>query len=67
MDTVLKILSLTLAVFLMMTLIWNLDSKLPRFPWDPIVSKFGYLFYVPIITSVIASMIISILAGYLVH
>lgn len=67
MEAVLKTFALTGAVFLGMLLVWNLNTRLPRFPWDPFVSKLGFSLYLPIITAVVISMVIALIAGYLAH
>lgn len=65
MESVQKILALNLAVFLLMSLIWNfLMPKLPRAPWDIDLGKVGIHLYFPLISSV---MITSVLTIFVFH
>lgn len=50
-------------VFAVLTLIFNFNARLPRFKWDFVVDKFGFTFYIPAITSIAVSVLISIFAS----
>lgn len=51
-------------VFLVLTLVMNLNPRLPRFPWDMFIDKLGFSVYLPIITSIILTIILSILLNF---
>jgi len=50
-------LKILVAVFTVITLVTNLDSRMPRFPWDVMIDKFGFRLYLPIITSIFLAII----------
>jgi hypothetical protein len=56
MELVGKILSLTGAVFLTATMVWNMNRKIPRMPFEPYISKFGFGLYIPLFTSLLISI-----------
>lgn len=58
---ILDSLKILVGVFAVLTLVTNLDTKMPRFPWDVLVDKFGFRLYIPIITSIFLSIIFSII------
>lgn len=53
-------LKILLVTFVALTLLMNMDPKLPRFPWDMIVDRFGFLIYLPLITSLVVAILLSI-------
>lgn len=53
-----------IGVFLVLTLVMNLNPRLPRFPWDMFVDKLGFSLYLPIITSIILTILLSMLLNF---
>lgn len=54
---------LLVVVFLVLTLLINLNTRLPRFPWDIFIDKFGFSLYLPVTTSIVSALVLSILFG----
>lgn len=61
MGEILKGVYFILIVFGAMTLIFNFEPKLPRFPWDMLVDKFGFRLYFPVTTAFVAAIILLVL------
>lgn len=61
MPDVLFGLKILVATFAVLTVLMNMDPKIPRFPWDMIIDRFGFLIYLPLITSLVVAIVISIL------
>jgi len=51
-------------VFLVMSLVFNIMPKLPRFPWDVYINKFGFRIYIPVISSLILSVILALFFNF---
>lgn len=49
------------AVFLVLLFVYNVSEKIPRFPWDFLVDKFGFRVYIPIITAIILTILLSLI------
>ena len=64
MDYVIKTFALTAATILVMGLVWNLSPRLPRFPWDLRLDKFGFTLYVPFISALIVSAILTMFLNF---
>ena len=65
MDYVVKTFALTAATILVMGLVWNLNPRLPRFPGDVRLDKFGFTIYIPLISGLAISVILTILSNFL--
>ncbi|MBI2021751.1 DUF2905 domain-containing protein [Candidatus Daviesbacteria bacterium] len=52
---------LLVGVFLVLTLLVNLNPRLPRFPWDILLDRFGFRVYLPVTTAIALTMILTIL------
>jgi len=65
MENAIKIFSLTAVVILLMGLVWNLSPRLPRFPGDLIIDKFGFTIYIPVISGLAISVVLTILSNFL--
>ena len=50
-----------LLIFFGLTILYNISPKWPRFPWDFDLSKVHIYIYLPIITSLILSVVVTIL------
>ena len=64
MDEALKLLSFLGAVFLTMTFVFNLMPKWPRLPWDIFFNKFGFNLYIPWLSSLILSIILTLIFNF---
>ena len=60
-----KIFGLTAATILVMGLVWNLNPRLPRFPGDIRIDKFGFTLYIPFISAILVSVILTVLSNFL--
>ncbi|MBI2595768.1 DUF2905 family protein [Candidatus Daviesbacteria bacterium] len=47
-----------IGTFGILTLIFNFEPNLPRFPWDMIVDKFGFRLYFPVTTAFVAAILL---------
>lgn len=61
-----KVLALTATIFLLLTLTYNLKlvKRLPYFPWDVWINKPGYDIYLPWLSSIILSVIITLFMNF---
>jgi hypothetical protein len=44
-----------------LTLIMNMDRRIPRFPWDLFFDRFGFSVYLPVTTSLVLAMLVMVL------
>ena len=51
---------LLLAVFLILGLVFNLNSKLPKLPGDIFIDRGGFKIYIPFLSAIIVSAILTI-------
>ncbi|MBI2022616.1 DUF2905 family protein [Candidatus Daviesbacteria bacterium] len=53
-----------IGLFFALTLIMNMNPRLPRFPWDIFVDKFGFSLYLPVTTSLVGAVLLMILFSF---
>lgn len=44
-----------------LTLIFNFEPTIPRFPWDILMDKFGFRVYIPVTTALVSGIVLVIL------
>lgn len=52
---------LLVIVFLVLTLLTNINPRIPRFPWDIFIDKFGFGVYLPITSSLVLTILLSVI------
>ncbi|MDO8619487.1 MAG: DUF2905 domain-containing protein [Candidatus Daviesbacteria bacterium] len=55
-----KLFSLLGLVFLVLGLVFNIMPKLPRIPGDLYIDKFGFKIYIPFVSAIILSVILTL-------
>jgi hypothetical protein len=65
MDQIFRTFQLFGLIFLVLTLLYNIIPGMIRIPGEPRISKFGFSLYIPLFTSLIASVVLTILLNYL--
>ncbi len=50
-----------IATFSILILGYNFNARWPRMPWDVSIDRFGFHIYIPIITSLVLSIALTIL------
>lgn len=59
-----KLFSLLGTVFLILVLLFNLKPDLPKVPGDLYLNKAGFKIYIPWLSSIIISLILTLLLNY---
>lgn len=59
-----KIFSLLGTVFLILVLLFNLKPDLPKMPGDLYLNKAGFKIYIPWLSSLIISLLLTVLLNY---
>ena len=54
-----RMLELLAIIFLILTMVMNITPNSPKFPWDINIDKLGIKVYIPIISSLVLSALIS--------
>lgn len=57
----LNIFYLAALIFLVLSLVANISNNFPHFPWDIYFDKWGISLYLPVISSIIISVVLSLL------
>jgi hypothetical protein len=65
MDGVLRTLTIFLAIFLILELLYLMYPRFPRMPWDVNLDKIGIRFAIPIVSSIILSVLGTVFLGML--
>ena len=60
MEQAVKILSFYALIFMLLALVFNLKSSLPRIPGDILIDKGGFRIYIPWLSTLIISVILTV-------
>lgn len=61
-----KLLSLFGTVFLVLTLVFNLMSHIPKIPGDIDIDKFGFRIYIPFVSAIVLTIILTLIFNFFV-